>query len=145
MGKETKIFVRFSTTAPSKGACDAVRDFRGFAIKFYTNEGNIDLVGGSQKSFVIRDPALFPHLNHAVRSDPQTGYKNQNYFWDFMSQQTETTSFLVDLFSPKGMPSNFRTMAGYSINLLKFVNKDGKPSYCKLTWLPVDGEKFLTD
>ncbi|XP_064398721.1 catalase-like isoform X3 [Halichondria panicea] len=131
VGKRTPIAVRFSTVGGESGSADTVRDPRGFAVKFYTEEGNWDLVGNNTPIFFIRDPILFPSFIHTQKRNPQTHAKDVDMFWDFISLRPETTHQVSFLFSDRGIPDGYRHMNGYGSHTFKLVNKDGSAVYCK--------------
>src|ERR1700757_2212198 len=108
VGKKTDLLIRFSTVAGELGAADAERDVRGFAIKFYTEEGNWDLVGNNTPVFFIRDPLKFPDLNHAIKRDPRTGVRSPDNNWDFWSLSPESLHQVTILFSDRGTPYGYR-------------------------------------
>ncbi|VTP65126.1 Catalase [Serratia rubidaea] len=107
------MFVRFSTVAGERGAADAERDIRGFAMKFYTEEGNWDLVGNDTPVFYLRDPLKFPDLNHVVKRDPRTNLRNPVYKWDFFSHLPESLHQLTIDFSDRGLPKSYRHIHGF--------------------------------
>ncbi|KAM8939151.1 catalase-like [Pelodytes ibericus] len=144
VGKKTPVAVRFSTTGGESGTSDTVRDPRGFSVKFYTEQGNWDLVGNNTPIFFIRDPILFPSLSHAQKRNPQTHTKDPNAFWDFMSLRPETLHELTDLFSDNGIPDGFRHMDGYGNHAFKMVNAQGNPVYCKFVLKTNQGIKRLS-
>eukprot|EP00794_Sanderia_malayensis_P012722 gene12722-14027_t len=129
--KKTPVAVRFSTVGGESGSADTARDPRGFAIKFYTEDGNWDLVGNNTPIFFIRDPILFPSFIHTQKRNPQTHLKDADMFWDFISLRPETTHQVSFLFSNRGTPNGFRFMNGYGSHTFKLVNKDNEPVYCK--------------
>ncbi|RHY65993.1 hypothetical protein DYB30_009142 [Aphanomyces astaci] len=131
VGKRTPIAVRFSTVGGEQGSADTVRDPRGFAIKFYTEEGNWDLVGNNTPIFFIRDPILFPSFIHTQKRHPSTHLKDANMMWDFISLRPETTHQVSFLFSDRGIPDGHRHMNGYGSHTFENVNKDGVVSYVK--------------
>src|SRR6218665_2972095 len=112
-GKRCEVFVRFSTVAGERGAADAERDIRGFAIKFYTEEGNWDLVGNNTPVFFFRDPLRFPDLNHAVKRDPRTGMRSSQNNWDFWTSLPEALHQITIVMSERGLPKSYRTMHGF--------------------------------
>ena len=113
IGKKTDCFVRFSTVAGERGAADAERDIRGFAMKFYTDTGNWDLVGNNTPVFFLRDPLKFPDLNHAIKRDPRTGMRSANSNWDFWTLLPEALHQVTITMSPRGIPASFRHMHGF--------------------------------
>ncbi|XP_048578837.1 catalase isoform X2 [Nematostella vectensis] len=131
VGKKTPCLVRFSTVGGEAGSADTARDPRGFAMKFYTDEGNWDLVGNNTPIFFIRDPILFPSFIHTQKRNPVTHLKDANMFWDFITLRPETTHQTSFLFSDRGIPDGFRHMNGYGSHTFKMVNSKGKAVYCK--------------
>jgi catalase len=131
VGKKTPISVRFSTVGGSSGSPDSVRDPRGFAIKFYTEEGNWDLVGNNTPIFFLRDPILFPSFIHTQKKNPVTGLADPDMFWDFISLRPETIHQVSFLFSDRGIPDGYRHMNGYGSHTFKNVNARGEPVYVK--------------
>ncbi|NOQ45311.1 MAG: catalase [Desulfobulbaceae bacterium] len=128
VGKKTDVFVRFSTVGGEKGSADSERDPRGFAIKFYTDEGNYDLVGNNTPVFFIRDPMKFPDFIHTQKRNPATNLKDPDMFWDFLSLTPESIHQVTILFSDRGTPKTYRHMNGYSSHTYKWYNKNG--DYC---------------
>lgn len=124
-GKRTPVFVRFSTVVHGGHSPETLRDPRGFAVKFYTEDGNWDLVGNNLKIFFIRDPLKFPDMVHAFKPDPVTNVNNMERMFDFLSLTPEATHMVTFLFSPWGIPANYRQMQGSGVNTYKWVNKDG--------------------
>jgi catalase len=146
-GRETPVFVRFSTVLGSRGAADTTRDVRGFAVKFYTDEGNFDLVGNNMPIFFIQDGIKFPDLIHAAKPHPdreipqaQTAHDT---FWDFVSLHTESMHQVIWAMSDRGIPRSFRTMEGFGIHTFRLVNADGGTSLVKFHWKPVAGVHSL--
>lgn len=131
VGKKTPVFVRFSTVAGEAGSADTVRDPRGFAIKFYTEEGNYDLVGNNTPVFFIRDAMKFPDFIHTQKRDPQTHLKNPNAVWDFWSLSPESLHQVTILMSDRGIPATYRHMHGYGSHTFKWVNSEGKGVWIK--------------
>jgi len=131
VGKKTDMLARFSTVGGESGSADSARDPRGFAMKFYTEEGNWDLVGNNTPIFFIRDPILFPSFIHTQKRNPQTHLKDPDAFWDFISLRPETTHQVMFLFSNRGTPMGFRHMNGYGSHTFKLVNKQGEACWCK--------------
>ncbi|MDR0805721.1 MAG: catalase [Enterobacteriaceae bacterium] len=131
IGKKTNLFVRFSTVAGERGAADAERDIRGFAIKFYTEEGNWDLVGNDTPVFYFRDPLKFPDLNHVVKRDPHTNLRNATYKWDFFSQLPEALHQLTIDFTDRGLPKSYRNMHGFGSHTFSFISEDNQRYYVK--------------
>ncbi|CAG1006766.1 partial catalase, partial [Methanosarcinales archaeon] len=122
VGKRTEVFARFSTVGGEKGSADAERDPRGFALKFYTEEGNYDLVGNNTPVFFIRDPLKFPDFIHTQKRNPATNCKDPDMFWDFLSLTPESIHQVTILFSDRGIPATFRNMNGYSSHTFKWYN-----------------------
>lgn len=143
-GKITPAFVRFSTVTHGGNSPETLRDPRGFAIKFYTEDGNWDLVGNNLKIFFIRDPIKFPDLIHAFKPDPVTNRQDPNRIFDFISLTPEATHMITWLFSPWGIPASYRFMEGAGVNTYKMVNDDGVAHLVKYLFLPKQGLKFLT-
>uniref|UniRef100_A0A8C6MLZ9 Catalase n=1 Tax=Nothobranchius furzeri TaxID=105023 RepID=A0A8C6MLZ9_NOTFU len=131
VGKTTPIAVRFSTVAGESGSADTVRDPRGFAVKFYTEDGNWDLTGNNTPIFFIRDAMLFPSFIHTQKRNPQTHMKDPDMVWDFWSLRPEGLHQVSFLFSDRGLPDGYRHMNGYGSHTFKLVNADGQCVYCK--------------
>uniref|UniRef100_A0A8C7UHL9 Catalase n=1 Tax=Oncorhynchus mykiss TaxID=8022 RepID=A0A8C7UHL9_ONCMY len=131
VGKTTPVAIRFSTVAGESGSADTVRDPRGFAVKFYTDEGNWDLTGNNTPIFFIRDAMLFPSFIHSQKRNPQTHLKDPDMVWDFWSLRPECMHQVSFLFSDRGLPDGFRHMNGYGSHTFKLVNADSQPVYCK--------------
>lgn len=144
VGKKTPMCIRFSTVAGENGSADTARDPRGFAVKFYTEEGNWDVVGNNTPIFFIRDPILFPSFIHTTKRNPATHLKDPNMFWDFVSLRPETTHQVMFLFGDRGTPDGYRFMNGFGSHTFKLVNRDGKPVYCKFHFKTDQGIKNLT-
>ncbi|CAG9799699.1 unnamed protein product [Chironomus riparius] len=142
VGKRTPIAVRFSTVARESGSSDTVRDLRGFAVKFYTEDGNWDIVGNNSPIFFIRDPILFPPLMH-TRRNPQTHLKDASAFWDFNTLRPETTHQLMHMFGDRGIPNGYRFMHGYGSHTFKLVNCKGEAVYCKFHYKSAQGVQNL--
>lgn len=136
-GKQTPVFVRFSTVIHGGHSPETLRDPRGFAVKFYTEDGNWDLVGNNLKIFFIRDPLKFPDMVHAFKPDPLTNAQSMERFFDFISMSPESTHMITFLFSPWGIPANYRQMQGSGVNTYKWVNKNGDGVLIKYHWEPV--------
>ena len=130
-GKKTPLFVRFSTVAGEKGSSDTVRDPRGFAVKFYTEEGNYDLVMNNTPVFFIRDGIKFPDFIHSQKKDPAMNARNPNMAWDFFSHSPESMHQVTILYSDRGIPASYRNMNGYSGHTFKWVNKGGDAVWVK--------------
>jgi len=143
VGKKTPVAVRFSTVGGESGSADTARDPRGFAVKFYTEEGNWDLVGNNTPIFFIRDPILFPSFIHTQKRNPVTHLKDPDMFWDFISLRPETTHQVCFLFSDRGTPDGYRFMNGYGSHTFKLVNAEGKPVYCKFHFKTDQGIRNL--
>ncbi|CAG5131275.1 unnamed protein product [Candidula unifasciata] len=143
VGKKTPLAIRFSTVAGEKGSADTVRDPRGFAIKYYTEEGNWDLVGNNTPIFFIRDAMLFPSFVHTQKRNPVTNLKDPDMHWDFLALRPESIHQLSFVFSDRGTPDGFRHMNGYGSHTFKLVNKDGKAVYCKFHHKTDQGIKNL--
>lgn len=144
-GKETEVFVRFSTVAGERGAADAERDIRGFAIKFYTEEGNWDLVGNNTPVFFLRDPLKFPDLNHAMKRDPRTNMRSPRNNWDFWTLLPEALHQVTITMSDRGIPASYRHMHGYGSHTFSFINAEGKRTWVKFHLHTKQGIKNLTD
>jgi len=143
IGKKTPVFIRFSTVGGEKGSADTERDPRGFAIKFFTEEGNWDMVGNNTPVFFIRDAMKFPDFIHTQKKHPQTNLRNADMVWDFLSQHPESSHQVTVLFSDRGIPDGYRQMNGYSGHTFKWVNKDGEVFYVKWHFKTVTGIKNL--
>ncbi|MHA2896098.1 catalase [Bacillus cereus] len=144
-GDKTPVFVRFSTVAGGAESPETARDPRGFAVKFYTVDGNWDLVGNNLKIFFIRDPMKFPDMIHAFKPDPVSNIINPERMFDFLSNTPEATHMVTFLFSPWGIPANYRQMQGSGVNTYKWVNPDGETVLIKYHWEPLkQGIKNLT-
>ena len=134
------MFVRFSTVAGNKGSADLARDVRGFAVKFYTQEGNWDLVGNNIPVFFVQDAMKFPDLVHAVKDEPDRGFPQaqsaHDNFWDFASLMPETTHMLMWVMSDRAIPRAFRFMEGFGVHTFRFVNAAGESSFVKFHWKP---------
>lgn len=131
IGKRTPLFTRFSTVAGERGAADTDRDPRGFAIKFYTEEGNYDMVGNNTPVFFIKDPIKFPDFIHSQKRHPQTNCKDPNMAFDFWSYSPEALHQITTLFSERGIPDGFRFMNGYSSHTYQWVNEKGEMHFVK--------------
>ncbi len=144
-GKRTDIALRFSTVIGGRDSSEAARDPRGFAIKFYTEDGNWDLVGNNLAVFFIRDAIKFPDVIHSLKPDPVTFRQEPNRIFDFMSQTPESMHMLMNLFSPRGLPANYRTQQGFGVNTYKWVNAAGETKLVKYHWIPKQGVKSMTE
>ncbi|MGW5076466.1 catalase [Rhodococcus sp. NPDC004095] len=145
VGKKTDLFVRFSTVAGERGAADAERDIRGFAVKFYTEEGNWDLVGNNTPVFFFRDPLKFPDLNHAVKRDPRTNMRSANNNWDFWSSLPEALHQVTIVMSDRGLPASYRNMHGFGSHTFSFINAAGERFWVKFHHRCQQEIKNLTD
>jgi len=141
VGKQTPIAVRFSTVGGESGSADTARDPRGFAVKFYTEEGNWDLVGNNTPIFFIRDPLMFPSFIHTQKRNPVTHLKDPDAFWDFISLMPMTTHQVSFLFSDRGTPNGYRHMNGYGSHTFKMVNDNSEAVYCKFHYKTDQGIK----
>ncbi|KAL1970256.1 hypothetical protein VTN77DRAFT_5416 [Rasamsonia byssochlamydoides] len=145
--RNTPVFVRFSTVQGSRGSADTVRDVRGFAVKFYTDEGNWDIVGNNIPVFFVQDAIKFPDFVHAVKPEPhnevpqaQTAHNN---FWDFAFMHSEMTHMFMWVMSDRAIPRSFRMMQGFGVNTFSLINKEGKRHFCKFHWIPHLGVNSL--
>ncbi|MDS7595401.1 catalase [Agrobacterium tumefaciens] len=145
IGKKTPMFVRFSTVAGERGAADAERDIRGFAMKFYTEQGNWDLVGNNTPVFFFRDPLRFPDLNHAIKRDPRTGMRSAHNNWDFWTLLPEALHQVTIVMSERGIPKSFRHMHGFGSHTFSFINNDNKRFWVKFTLKTQQGIQNLSD
>ncbi len=145
IGKKTDVFLRFSTVAGERGAADAERDIRGFAVKFYTEEGNWDLVGNNTPVFFLRDPLKFPDLNHAVKRDPRTNMRSADNNWDFWTNLPEALHQVTIVMSDRGIPSTYRHMHGFGSHTFSFINADNERFWVKFHFRTQQGIKNLTD
>ncbi|WP_180978210.1 catalase [Halomonas urumqiensis] len=146
-GKTTPVFVRFSTVAGERGSKDTARDARGFAVKFYTDEGNWDLVGNNIPVFFIQDAMKFPDLVHAVKPEPHHGMPQaasaHDTFWDFVSLMPESTHMLMWVMSDRAIPRSFRMMQGFGVHTFRLINEQGESTFCKFHWKPQQGTHSL--
>jgi catalase len=145
VGKKTDLFVRFSTVAGERGAADAERDIRGFAMKFYTEEGNWDLVGNNTPVFFLRDPLKFPDLNHAVKRDPRTNLRSALNNWDFWSSLPEALHQVTIVMSDRGIPASYRHMHGFGSHTFSFTNAKNERCWVKFHLRTQQGIKNLSD
>jgi catalase len=145
IGKQTKMFARFSTVAGERGAADAERDIRGFALKFYTEEGNWDMVGNNTPVFFFRDPLKFPDLNHAIKRDPRTNMRSPNTNWDFWTSLPEALLQITIIMGDRGIPSSYRHMHGFSSHAYSFINKNNERVWVKFHFRSQQGIRTLTD
>ena len=134
VGKKTDLFVRFSTVAGERGAADAERDIRGFAVKMYTEEGNWDLVGNNTPVFFFRDPLKFPDLNHAVKRDPRTNMRSAGNNWDFWTSLPEALHQITIVMSDRGIPASYRHMHGFGSHTFSLINAAGERIWVKFHW-----------
>ena len=144
VGRSTETFLRFSTVAGSGGASEAARDPRGFALKFYTEEGNYDLVGNNTPIFFIKDPLKFPDFIHSQKPDPFTHRQEPNNVWDFFSLSSEATHQFVILFGDRGIPASYRHMDGFGSHTFQWVNDNGEQFFVKYHFKTNQGIKNLT-
>ena len=146
-GKQTPVFLRFSTVAGERGSSDTARDVRGFAVKFYTDEGNWDLVGNNIPVFFIQDAMKFPDLIHAVKPEPHHGMPQaasaHDTFWDFASLMPESTHMLMWAMSDRALPRSYRMMQGFGLHTFRLVNAEGESVFCKFHWKPMLGTHSL--
>jgi len=147
-GEKTPTFVRFSTVAGNKGSPDMARDVRGFAVKFYTKQGNWDIVGNNIPVFFIQDAIKFPDVIHAAKPEPdrdfpqaQTAHDN---FWDFISLMPESMHMIMWIMSDRAIPRSFRFMEGFGVHTFRLVNKEGKSTFVKFHWKPKLGMQSVT-
>ncbi|MCF6150254.1 MAG: catalase [Candidatus Kuenenia sp.] len=145
IGKKTDLFVRFSTVAGERGAADAERDIRGFAIKFYTEEGNWDLVGNNTPVFFLRDPLKFPDLNHAVKRDPHTNLRSAKNTWDFLTSLPEALHQITITMSDRGIPLSYRHMHGFGSHTFSLISAKNERFWVKFHLHTQQGIKNLTD
>src|SRR4051794_39970935 len=146
IGKTTDVLVRFSTVGGEKGSADSARDPRGFAVKFYTEEGNWDLVGNNTPVFFVRDPLKFSDFIHTQKRDPQTNLKSPTMMWDFWSLSPESLHQVTILFSDRGTPASFRHMHGFGSHTFSFLNARDERSWVKFHMLTKQGIKnFLRE
>jgi catalase len=142
-GQRTEVFTRFSTVAGGSGSVDTPRDVRGFAVKFYTREGNWDLVGNNIPVFFIQDAIKFPDLIHAAKMEADRGYPQaataHDTFWDFISLMPESTHMIMWAMSDRTLPRTFANMEGFGVHTFRFVNKEGKSTFVKFHWKPRAG------
>ncbi len=145
VGKETPLFMRFSTVAGERGAADAERDVRGFSIKFYTEEGNWDVVGNNTPVFFIRDPLKFPDFIHTQKRDPYTNLRSNVAAWDFWSRHPEALHQITILMSDRGIPKNYRQMHGFGSHTFSFYNADNQRFWVKFHFKSLNGIENYTD
>jgi catalase len=139
-GEKTEVFVRFSTVAGNKGSADLARDVRGFAVKFYTQEGNWDIVGNNIPVFFIQDAIKFPDLIHAAKAEPDRGFPQaqtaHDNFWDFISLTPESMNMVMWIMSDRTIPRSFRFMEGFGVHTFRLINAEGKSTFVKFHWKP---------
>ncbi len=145
IGKQTQMFVRFSLVAGEKGSSDSERDPRGFALKFYTEDGNWDLVGNNTPVFFIKDPKKFSHFIHTQKKDPHTNCKNPTSIWDFWSLNPESLHQVMILMSDRGTPFSHRHMHGFGSHTFSFVNKDNAKVWVKFHFITLQGIKNFSN
>lgn len=145
IGKKTALVTRFSTVAGERGAADAERDIRGFAVKFYTDEGNWDLVGNNTPVFFLRDPLKFPDLNHAVKRDPRTNMRSAQNNWDFWTSLPEALHQVTIVMSDRGLPATYRHMHGFGSHTFSMINADNERVWVKFHFTSNQGIENLTD
>ncbi|MDH6213425.1 catalase [Streptomyces pseudovenezuelae] len=144
VGKRTELFLRFSTVADSLGGADAVRDPRGFAVKFYTEQGNYDLVGNNTPVFFIKDPIKFPDFIHSQKRDPFTGRQEPDNVWDFWAHAPEATHQVTWLMGDRGIPASYRHMNGYGSHTYQWTNADGEAFFVKYHFKTNQGVRSLS-
>jgi catalase len=145
IGKRTDLFMRFSTVAGERGAADAERDIRGFAVKFYTEEGNWDMVGNNTPVFFFRDPLRFPDLNHAIKRDPRTGLRSADSNWDFWTLLPEALHQVTIVMSDRGIPKSLRHMHGFGSHTYSMINAEGERVWVKFHFRTQQGIDNLSD
>src|SRR5579863_2611172 len=145
VGKKTEMFARFTTVAGERGAADAERDIRGFALKFYTEEGNWDLVGNNTPVFFLRDPLKFPDLNHAVKRDPRSNLRSATSNWDFWTSLPEALHQITIVMSDRGIPASYRHMHGFGSHTFSLINAENQRHWVKFHFKSQQGIRNLTD
>jgi len=145
VGKKTEVFARFSTVAGERGAADAERDIRGFAVKFYTEQGNWDVVGNNTPVFFMRDPLKFPDLNHAVKRDPRTNLRSAENNWDYWTLLPEALHQVTIVMSERGIPASYRHMHGFGSHTFSFINAAGERHWVKFHFITQQGIVNLSD
>ena len=145
IGKKTELVARFSTVAGERGAADAERDIRGFAVKFYTEQGNWDLVGNNTPVFFLRDPLKFPDLNRAVKRDPRTNMRSAENNWDFWTLLPEALHQITIVMSDRGIPKSYRHMHGFGSHTFSFINAQNERFWVKFHLITQQGIENLTD
>ncbi|EAW09048.1 catalase [Aspergillus clavatus NRRL 1] len=144
VGKKTPVLFRLSTTGGEKGSADTVRDVRGFSVKFFTEQGNHDIVGNHIPVFFVRDPIRFPSLNRSHKRHPATNRPDWTMFWDFHVNQPESVHALMHLFGSRGIPSSIRRVTGFGVHTFKLVAADGSFNYCKFHFRPAQSIAHFT-
>ncbi|MCI7480527.1 MAG: catalase [[Pasteurella] aerogenes] len=144
-GAKTEVLLRFSTVAGERGAADAERDVRGFSLKFYTEEGNWDLVGNNTPVFFIRDPLKFPDFIHTQKRNPQTNLRDATAAWDFWSRHPESMHQIMILFSDRGIPASLRHMNGYGSHTYSFINANNERFWVKFHFKTQQGHRYFTN
>ncbi len=145
VGKKTPLLLRFSTVAGELGAADAERDVRGFALKFYTEEGNWDIVGNNTPVFFVRDPLKFPDFIHTQKRHPRTNLRSATAMWDFWSLSPESLHQVTILFSDRGLPTDVRHINGYGSHTYSFINEDGERFWVKFHFKTMQGHRHYTN
>ncbi|MFA6505116.1 MAG: catalase [Treponemataceae bacterium] len=145
VGKKTEMFARFSLVAAERGGADAERDIRGFALKFYTEEGNWDLVGNNTPVFFMRDPLKFPDLNHAIKRDPRTNLRSPKNNWDFWTSLPEALHQVTITMSDRGIPYSYRHMHGFGSHTFSFINADNQRFWVKFSFATQQGIRNISD
>lgn len=145
VGNECRVFVRFSTVGGERGSADTERDPRGFAVKFYTEDGNWDLVGNNTPVFFIKDPKKFPDFIHTQKRDPKTNMKSKTMMWDYWSLNPESLHQVIILFSDRGTPDGYRRMNGYGSHTFSMINEKDERIWVKFHFKTLQGNKTLTD
>ncbi|QWW72465.1 catalase [Rhizobium sp. WYJ-E13] len=145
IGKTTPMLARFSTVAGERGAADAERDIRGFALRFYTEDGNWDVVGNNTPVFFFRDPLRFPDLNHAIKRDPRTGLRSADNNWDFWTGLPEALHQVTIVMSERGIPKSFRHMHGFGSHTFSFIDTDNQRTWVKFHFRTQQGIQNLSD
>jgi len=145
IGKTTPMLARFSTVAGERGAADAERDIRGFALRFYTEDGNWDVVGNNTPVFFFRDPLRFPDLNHAIKRDPRTGLRSADNNWDFWTGLPEALHQVTIVMSERGIPKSFRHMHGFGSHTFSFIDADNQRTWVKFHFRTQQGIQNLSD
>src|SRR5690625_3712486 len=145
VGKETPMLARFSTVAGELGAADAERDVRGFSLKFYTEEGNWDLVGNNTPIFFVRDPYKFPDFIHTQKRHPRTNMRSATAMWDFWSLSPESLHQVTILMSDRGLPQGVRFMNGYGSHTFSFINTENERVWVKFHFKTMQGHRYWTN